>query len=98
MGVTEQSLRGRREPTQTPDTHQSSASSQPWLTKHLPEGKQGSIYTWGDGKSWVLYASCKSARSWTTTKRRLAFCKVTQDGDDEGRLRVHQLPTTERAD
>ena len=37
------------------------------------------------------------ARHWTATKQRLAFCTVTQDGDDEGRLRLHDLPTTDQA-
>jgi hypothetical protein len=47
-------------------------------------GKQGSIHTWGDGKTWVLYVACRSERHWTATKARLSFCTVTQDGDDEG--------------
>ena len=56
-------------------------------------GKRGSIHTWGDGKTWVLSVSCHSARHWTATKARLAFCKVTQDGEDEGCLRLSHLPT-----
>jgi len=35
---------------------------------------------------------------WTWTKRRLEFCTVTQDGDEEGVLRLHHLPTPEQAD
>jgi hypothetical protein len=27
---------------------------------------------------------CRSARHWTYTKRALAFCRLTQDGDEEG--------------
>ena len=34
---------------------------------------------------------------WTHTKRRLSFCTITQDADDEGCLRLHTLPTTEQA-
>ena len=34
----------------------------------------------------------------THTKKRLGFCEVTQDGDDEGCLRLHQLPTAEQAE
>jgi hypothetical protein len=60
-------------------------------------GKQGSIHTWGDGRSWVLYVACRSERHWTATKARLSFCTVTQDGDDEGCLRLHQLPTVAQA-
>jgi hypothetical protein len=26
------------------------------------KGSHGQIYTWGDGKSWVLYVGCRSAR------------------------------------
>jgi len=61
-------------------------------------GACGSIHTWGDGKGWVLSVQRRSERQWTYTKRRLAFCTVTQDGDDEGCLRLHQLPTAEQAD
>lgn len=60
-------------------------------------GKQGSIHTWGDGKSWVLFVACRSGLHWTYTKRRLSFCSVTQDCDDEGCLRLRQLPTPEQA-
>jgi hypothetical protein len=61
-------------------------------------GKQGSIHTWGDGKSWVSFVACRSALHWTYTKRRLSFCTVTQDCEDEGSLRLHQLPTPEQAE
>src|SRR5262245_26564335 len=62
-------------------------------------GKRGSIHTWGgDGKTWVLYVSCHSPRHWTATKARLAFCKVTQDGEDEGCLRLFHLPTPDQAE
>jgi hypothetical protein len=30
-------------------------------------------------------------------ERRLSFCRVTQDGDDEGCLRLDELPTPEQA-
>jgi hypothetical protein len=60
-------------------------------------GTRGTVHTWGDGKTWVLYVACRSALHWTHTKKRLGFCQVTQDGDDEGCLRLHQLPTVEQA-
>jgi hypothetical protein len=60
-------------------------------------GKQGSIHTWGDGGTWVLYIACQSARHWSATKARLGFCRLTQDGDDEGCLRLQHLPTPEQA-
>jgi hypothetical protein len=60
-------------------------------------GKRGRIHTWGDGKTWVLSVSCHSVRAWTATKARLGFCIVTQDGDDEGCLRLSGLPSSEQA-
>jgi hypothetical protein len=65
---------------------------------HL-KGRRGHIAAWGDGKSWLLFVQCRSARHRTATKSRLSFCRVTQDGDDEGALRLDRLPTkTEAAD
>jgi hypothetical protein len=62
-------------------------------------GKRGSIHTWGgDSKTWVLYVACCSPRHWTATKARLAFCDVTQDGEDEGCLRLSRLPTPDQAE
>jgi len=61
-------------------------------------GKHGSIHTWGDGKTWVLWIGCRSGLHWTHTKKRLAFSNVTQDGDDEGCLRLHELPTSDQAE
>jgi len=55
------------------------------------------VHTWGDGKCWVLFVACHSTRHWTATKQRLGFCTVTQDGDDEGCLRLRQLPTVAQA-
>ena len=61
-------------------------------------GKHGRIYTWGDGKTWVLHVTCQSPKQWTYAKQRLEFCEVTQDCAWEGCLRLHHLPTTERAE
>ena len=60
-------------------------------------GRCGTIHTWGDGKTWLVYVTCRSARHWTATRRRLRFMTVTQDGDDEGCLRLFRLPTPEEA-
>ena len=50
-------------------------------------GKLGHIYPDSDG--FLLYVSTgESARRWTNVKARLAFARVTQDGDDEGALRL----------
>jgi hypothetical protein len=50
----------------------------------------------GDGKSWVLFVACRSARHWSA-KEDLSFCRLTQDGEDEGCLRLQQLPTAAQA-
>jgi hypothetical protein len=60
-------------------------------------GRAGAIHTWGDDKSWLVYAMGRSTRHWTAIKRRLAFMTVTQDGDDEGCLRLFRLPTPKEA-
>jgi hypothetical protein len=60
-------------------------------------GKHGTTHTWGNGKTWVLYVHCRSVRQWSAVKMRLSFCQPTQDGDEEGCLRLHHLPTFEQA-
>jgi len=60
-------------------------------------GRHGVINTWGDGKTWGFFVRCRSKQHWTFTKRRLAFMTVTQDGDDEGCLRLVQLPSPQEA-
>jgi hypothetical protein len=60
-------------------------------------GRRGTIQTWGDGKTWLVYVRCRSGQHWTFTKRRLAFMIVTQDGDEEGCLRLVRLPTPQEA-
>ena len=60
-------------------------------------GRRGVIQTWGDGKSWLAYLRCRSKQHWTFTKRRLAFMTVTQDGDDEGCVRLFRLPSPPEA-
>jgi hypothetical protein len=51
----------------------------------------------GDGKSWVLFVACRSARHWSATKKNLSFCRLTQDREDEGCLRLQQLPAAAQA-
>jgi hypothetical protein len=67
---------------------------------HGIHGKLGHIYA--DGTGFLLCVNAKderyqSLRRWTNIKRRLAFCRITQDGDDEGCLRLDQLPTPAEA-
>jgi hypothetical protein len=53
-------------------------------------GNAGHLQTWGDRSSYVLYASAYSARKWSAIKcKAKAFgWAVTQDGDNEGCIRV----------
>jgi hypothetical protein len=53
-------------------------------------GRRGHIYADADGYLIVVHVG--TARSWTNTKTALAFCRVTQDGDDEGCLQLHRPP------
>ena len=47
-------------------------------------GNHGRVYTWGDGKTWVMHVTCQSSKQWTYARGRLGFCEVTQDCDWEG--------------
>jgi hypothetical protein len=60
-------------------------------------GRAGHIYNWGDGSTWLIYVRCRSRRAWSAVKALLSFCEVTQDGDDEGCLRLRGLPTHDQA-
>ncbi len=41
--------------------------------------------------------STESPRRWTGIKKRLGFCRLTQDGDDEGCLYLERLPKADEA-
>jgi hypothetical protein len=60
-------------------------------------GRRGTVQTWGDGKTWLAYIIGRSPRHWTAIKQRLDFMTVTQDGDEEGCLRLFALPTPSEA-
>jgi hypothetical protein len=55
-------------------------------------GKQGHIYADRDG--WLIVVTTdESPRRWTNVKQRLSpFCRITQDGDDDGCLHLDHLP------
>jgi hypothetical protein len=53
--------------------------------------------SWGDNETWVLYVGSGSARGWKSHKRRLGFCRVAQNGDTEGCLRLMALPTPQQS-
>ena len=50
------------------------------------------ILTGGDGKTWLLCVARRSAQAWTWAKKRVAFCEVTQNGDEGGVLQLSRLP------
>jgi hypothetical protein len=60
-------------------------------------GSRGHIYAEG-GIFTLCVRTSESRNLWTRIKRRLAFCRVTQDGDDEGCLVLDRLPTPAEAD
>jgi hypothetical protein len=61
------------------------------------QGSRGYVSTWGNGQTWMLAVGSKAPRHWTFAKQRMAafprLAQVTQDGDDEGVLRLMRLPT-----
>lgn len=62
------------------------------------QGTKGHIYTQRPSGRWLLVAHCRSVRQWSATKQRLSsFCKVGQDGDDEGALLLERLPDRDQA-
>ena len=61
-------------------------------------GKRGYLATWGDGRRWLIFCSPGSARKWNRIRMALApLGRCTQDGDDEGVIRIAALPTPEQA-
>jgi hypothetical protein len=71
-------------------------------------GSRGYVSTWGDtatagpdGETWMLVVNSVTPRRWGFIKQRMAafpgLAQVTQDGDDEGVLRLMRLPTPEEA-
>jgi hypothetical protein len=45
----------------------------------------------------IEHESRNSSRQWTADKKRLAFCEVTQDGDEEGCMILDRMPTKAEA-
>jgi hypothetical protein len=69
-----------------------------WAGDWQITGKLGHVLA--DGTGFVLYvATGESVRRSGFLKKRLAgFCRVTQDGDDEGALHLDRLPTEAEAE
>jgi hypothetical protein len=58
-------------------------------------GKFGHIYP--DGTGYLICVVSVSTRRWNSIQHDLAFCRVTQDGDDEGCLHLDRLPAPHEA-
>lgn len=62
------------------------------------DGKNGFMGIWSDRPDdFLLYVAGRSKRHWSAIKRKLGFCTPTQDGNDEGVLRLKKLPTSKEA-
>jgi len=60
-------------------------------------GRAGHIFA--DGKAdLIVVMTGESVRRWKNVKKRLAFRRISQDGDDEGCLHLDRLPTAHEAD
>ena len=58
-------------------------------------GKRGHIYA--DGGGYLLCIGGQSARLWSAAKRKLTFCQLRIDGNDEGTLHLDHLPSPAEA-
>jgi hypothetical protein len=58
-------------------------------------GKRGHIYPDGDG--YLLCVGSQSARVWSAAKRKLLFCELRIDGEDEGTFHLDRLPSSAEA-
>jgi hypothetical protein len=67
-----------------------------WAGDYQISGKRGHILPDGDG--FLLFVSGRSKQHWTHLKKALRFCRLTQDGDDEGCLHLERLPVPAEAD
>lgn len=61
------------------------------------QGRRGHIYAYPKGGSYTLYLDSGSKRKVSEDKKRLSWCEVTQNGDDECCLRLTDLPTPDQA-
>jgi hypothetical protein len=59
-------------------------------------GRRGHVSS--DGASAYVYLRPGTKRTWDKAKRALGFLTVIQDGDDEGVLKMGDLPTAEQAE
>lgn len=59
-------------------------------------GRKGNIST--DSELWYLYTEGSSKRHWTSIKKQLSFMIVSQDGDEEGILKLERMPSPREAE
>jgi hypothetical protein len=59
-------------------------------------GRDGHAYADGAGFLIVCHPH-RTAHRWTNIKRNLSFCRLTQDGDDEGCFHLDHLPDEHEA-
>lgn len=58
-------------------------------------GRRGHVCT--DGAGMYVFLACKTKRRWESAKRELGLI-VTQDGDDEGVMRLDERPSEPQAE
>jgi len=51
-----------------------------------------------DGKWWYFNILDLTPMKWRNVKKKLSFMEVSQDGDDEGVLRLDRMPTDEECE
>lgn len=59
-------------------------------------GGRGKVFT--DASMWYVCFECNSKRSWNNLKVKLRFMEVSQDGDEEGILKLSRMPTEKEAE
>lgn len=59
-------------------------------------GRRGHIFC--DGAAAYVYLPSGTKQAWTYAKRALGFMEVTQDGEEEGILRLRGTPSAEQAE
>lgn len=68
-----------------------------YLDWNIFGGQEAHIFT--DGESWYIYLKYEDfKRRWIRAKKSLSFMEVTQDGDDEGILKMTGMPDDKQAE
>lgn len=59
-------------------------------------GRRGHIFT--DSKLWYIFVAETTKRKWSAIKAKLKFMELSQDGDDEGIMKLERMPSYEEAE